>query len=389
MTGQHEIAGNIPLFRYCGVWKAIQRASSQTWKEDENGWEGRFPWGTVETGEEASKFGCWYDHIFHMANIVMTCWDYYTYTLDHEYLEKVYFVIKVCAKFYTRNSIYRDGDEYYIGKVTDMEELGVSVERAFMTTCAVIRCLQIEADAAGILEVDSDYARECRDISEHLKRNLPIENNMYVPYPHCKQRCISVFAGQYPYSVLSADDRAQLVSMDDYMKHEKFDNSIYGEAKKSSHWTTEWKVNAYVRMRLLNETEKELDRIVSLCGPFGEAAEVNELPKIYNRPWFMSAEGAILSAVVGMLVDRKFPNGDIFICPAMAPTDKKISFSLPVVGDITVCAKVEKKVLVECRVIGGENCRERLVNVTLPEWISFEGNTTSDRRTVIYKVEKN
>ena len=58
--------------------------------------------------------------------------------------------MRACAEFYLRHMVYRvEGGKTIIGRCTDWERLGSSVQNAYMTTCGVIRTLQVAAEAAG------------------------------------------------------------------------------------------------------------------------------------------------------------------------------------------------------------------------------------------------
>lgn len=69
----------------------------------------RYPWETVETCEEAAPPGFWCDHIFHMANISESAWDYYRFSANVEFLEKkAYPIIIACSEFYLKHTVYRN-----------------------------------------------------------------------------------------------------------------------------------------------------------------------------------------------------------------------------------------------------------------------------------------
>ena len=302
-------------------------------------------WFHWETGEadnfELAAEGNWLDHIFHIPLIGMGAFEYYEYSQNVQYLEEMYPMIRACAMFMTKKMVYRDGARTYIGKCTDLERLGSAVENPFMTACGVIQLLRCCSKAAGILGVDEDYAKECKETAEELCKNLPAENGMYVPHLCCNQKSIAVFAGKFPFNVLADEDSRMLNAWDDFEKNGRAYGNMYPVGNNISPWYAGWKALGYARAKLTEKAYDSLQQAYPSAGVFGELFEINEAD-VCLRPWFATAAGIFVSAVNDMLLqcDEK----TIHILPAF-PHDVDVSFKLAAKGGITVEAEVKSEKL--------------------------------------------
>ena len=189
-----ELAKRVPTYRLktC-LPTAIRRASDcHVTADTEN--MARFHWESGEYGNlELAPDGNWIDHIFHLPLVGMGAFEYYEYSGDEVFLSECYPMIRASAKFMTKYMIYQDGERLYVGKCTDLERLGSSIENPFMTCCGAIKLLECCAKAAQILKIDEEYAKECAFVAKKLYDSLPVENGKFVPHLKCKQKSIAVF----------------------------------------------------------------------------------------------------------------------------------------------------------------------------------------------------
>ena len=344
-ANQKALAKRVPVFRsdVC-LPKAIRR---QTFKSEE---QARFTWETSEYGEEISPNGFWYDHVFHMAVIALGAFEYYEYSRDRDFLEHCYRMIRACAKFYTLHMVYRDGDRVYIGKCTDLERMGPSVENAFMTSCGVIRTLEVTAKAAEILEIDTEYRKECLDLAKRLRQSLPVENEMYVPYLGCPQKSIAVFACKYPFNVLDDSDTRMLDAWKDFLENGAAYGNMYSAGSSISSWYAGWQAVAFARAHRGEQAYECLKKVYESMGVFNEMFEINE-PQKRITPWFTTASGVFLSVVNDMLVESDGETVNILpACPL-----KDVSFKLAVKGGIVLEVEIRDGVLIKAQIIEGSS----------------------------------
>jgi len=337
-----ELAKRVPEFRLniC-LPSAILRQTSITDPQ------ARFCWLTGEHGEELAKVGYWMDHVFHMAVIALGAYEYYEFTHDIEFLKQCYPMIRACAKFYTLNMIYDRGDGKYIGKCTDLERLGSSIENPFMTSCGIIKTLEITAAAADVLDTDHKYRDECIMLASELRKTLPADDEKYLPYVGANQKSIGVFAGKFPFNVLSADDPKMLAAWSDFLDNGAAYGNMYNMGKQLSPWYACWQAEGFARIKNGDMAYAFLKQAYASVGVFSEMFEINE-PAVRLRPWFTTASGIFLSTVNEMLVQSDGEN--IELLPAFPISD--VQFKLAVKGGAVLEAEIHNGELIKAELTG-------------------------------------
>ncbi len=326
LSGRTEMAKRVPTFRstVC-LEKAVARVTSLGNEQV------RFPWETNEYGDECSRPGFWFEHVFHMSLAALGAYQYYLFSRDKEFLGRCYRMIRGCAKFFTLHMLYRDGERVYLGKCTDLERLGSSVENAFMSQCGAIATLEACADASELLGIDEEYRAECRALCIKLRESLPTDGEKYIPY-HGEQKSVGVFAGKFPFDVLPASDEKLMAAWRDFTVNERDYGNMYKGGVRTSPWYACWKAEGYARCGMAKEAYASLAQCFEETGVFRELFEICE-PGILSRPWFTTANGIFLSAVCEMLI--KSDEKNIVLLPAFPRKDTdEFRLKLAVFGGI-------------------------------------------------------
>jgi len=308
----------------------------------------RFYWQTSELGHNIGTPGFWDEHICQMALVALGAYEYYEYTGDKSFLSESYRMIRACACFFTRNSIYKDGDQYYVGVCTDLERMGPYIKNPFLTACSIIRTLECFVLSVDILGVDDkEYRDECEFLSRRLRASLPQNDEMYIPYNNAMEKNVSVFAGKYPFNVLHNNDTKMFAAWEDFIQNEEEYGNCYNVGKGVSSWYAAWKANAFARAHMAERAYECVEQAVKNTGVFNEMFEINQQSVRY-RPWFTTAAGVAMTAINAMLVQS---DGEtIEILPAYPIKDGDISFRLAVKGNATIDVEIKKGELVRALV---------------------------------------
>jgi hypothetical protein len=334
LTSNHlELARRVPEFRFQGLDRAYMRASRYGKTLFKGG--ARYPWETVETGEEAAPSGFWLDHIFHMAHIALSSWHYYQFSNDLDFLRtKGYPVIKACAAFFLYQSVYTVADgRTIIGRCTDLERLGSAVENDYMTTCSAIATLQAADRAAGLLGIDAELAHQWQDAAAALKEHLPHDDTQYIPFPGCDQKSVAVLSGLFPYGVIPPEDIKQRRAILDFCEDESAFGNMYPVGKSVCTWYAAWKAIVFARLSDGERAYAATRQGADTAGCFSEIYEINE-PAVSIKPWFSTAAGTYLQGVNEMLIQAD--DKAIHIAPAVPEHWRSFSFSLPCIGGCLV-----------------------------------------------------
>ncbi len=359
-SGHFDAARKIPEYRFSLLNAAKDRAHRYF---GQNSSGGRWAWQTVEDGSEMATPGFWIEHIFHLAHITLSAWYYYLFSGDEHFLqEKGYPVIKAAAEFYQIQAVYKISDDrYIIGKCTDLERLGPARENAFMTTCGVIATFDAAVAAAEKLHVDSSQVKEWSFLAEKLRQSLPVEDGRYVPYPKCDQKSIAVFAGTFPYHVLTKDDPCQKSAMSDYLENESEFGNMYPVGNSVCVWYAAWKGIARARMGDGAGVMSCLDQATGEVNCF---SEIFEIKNPAHHPWFTTAEGAYIQMLNESLLQSDDERIIVFDCGR-----SDYAFKLPAVGGITVEFAMCDSVVTALKITSPVAC-QRIVSV--PDGRSFE-----------------
>lgn len=333
-----QLAKRVPTYRLNNCLASAIRRASDCHRTADTEDMARFHWEAGENDKtELSPDGNWLDHVFHIPLVGIGAFEFFEYSWDKDFLKACYKMIRACAKFITKHMVYRDGERLYIGKCTDLERLGSSVENPFMTACGAIKLLKCCSKAASILNIDEEYARECEYIANKLYESLPKSGDMYTPHLGCKQKSIAVFAGKFPFDVLDKNDKKMLAAWEDFEANGAAYGNMYPTGKGISPWYACWKALGYARANMPDKAYDSLKQAYKSAGVFDEMFEINE-PEACQRPWFATAAGIFVAAVNEMLLQS---DGRVIKILPGFPDDSDVSFKLAAKGGVTVEAVIK------------------------------------------------
>ena len=351
MINDRKAAARIPQFRFNTLKNAITRTTNWSYSSG-----AKYPWQSDEEGFfECSSPGVWNDHIFHMGNIALEAWEYYRYTGDREFLQKVsYPVIRKCAEFFIRQSIYKvEGDKIIVGKCCDLERLGTARENAFLTTCSVICTLDIAVKAAEFLGEDKEFVEEWRTTAAALRKTLPSDGKKYIPFPGCPERSIGVFGGLYPYPVLPSDDQKQLEAIKDYTGSATEAGNMYPYGKNICTWYASWVANGMIRLGNAEKAVDYLQKASISTGAFDIIYEINEPGIFVSHPWCSAPPGCYVQGILELLCRSK--KDTLILCGGLEKLWKDVSFKLQAPDDLSVTLKIKQGNIEKLVIYAGKN----------------------------------
>lgn len=362
--GHLELARRCPEFRFSTLKTAKMRCGH--YGPDKGCYGARWCWESIEDGlNECAPQGFWLDHIFQQGTIARTAWTQYLFTDDMEYLRSVgYPVIKECARFFLANWVYENPDgSAYIGKCTDLERLGPSRDRPFMTTCAAVYALRAAADAADSLGVDREEAVRFREAASRLINGLPVSDGRYVPYLGSKDASVAVLAGLYPFPVFESTNSLQANAAWHFIRHGRQSGNMYPFGKGTCPW---YAAKMSISMSLLggrSEPYKWLNEASLEQGLFGEMYEINE-PGHRLTPWFATASGCAIEAVNTMMLANV--DGELRIGAAVPSAWRDYAFRLPAYGGLIVECEMSSGKIRRVSVVHRLG-RKKMVRLVLPD----------------------
>lgn len=342
-------SGHFDVARRCPDW----RHAVMPWAEKRQGYYqkpgkygARWMWMSLEDGDiDVAGIGFWMDHIFAMGTIARSAWTQWQYSGDRGWLAaKGYPVIRNCALFFRNNWVVEEGDGVArIGRCTDLERLGPSRDRAFMTTCGAIYAMRAAADAAAILSTNREESIDFRAAADRLEKGLPVskDGTRYVAYENCEEESVGTLAGLYPFPIFGAGNARQTVAARHFLAAGKSAGNMYPMGKKVCPWYAGKMAASLVALGDRSEPYRWLSEAAGAQGLFGETWEINE-PGLRIHPWFTTASGTCAYALAQMLLAEI--DGVLHIAPGVPTAWKDYSFTLPAPNGVWV----------DCEVKGGE-----------------------------------
>ena len=306
-------AGHFDVARRCLDWRqaviplALKRQSHYN---APGKYGARWLWMSLEDGDvETAGIGFWMDHIFAMGTIAKSAWTQYLYSGDRAYLEKTgYQIVQECARFYRNNWILEDGEKAYVGRCTDLERLGPSRDKAFLSTCSAIYALHVAAEACEILKTNLVEAADFRATATRLEKGLPTspDGTRYVAYENCTEESVGTLGGLYPFPLYDASNARQAEAARHFVRAGQAAGNMYPMGNKVCPWYAAKMSAAMTALGDRVEPCRWLSEAAGAIGLFGETWEINE-PGLRIHPWFTTASGNCVFAVNEMLLKGTVP----------------------------------------------------------------------------------
>lgn len=307
-AGHFTVARRCPDWRLAVMGHALKRQSHYSQRGK---YGARWLWMSLEDGDcETAGIGFWMDHIFAMGTIARSAWTQYTYSGDRHYLKDVgYPIVLECARFYRNNWIFEEGDgRAHIGRCTDLERLGPSRDRGFLTTCSAVYAMRVAAEAADLLGVDTDEAADFRAAADRLVKGMPLsaDGTRYVAYEGCKEESVGTLGGLYPFPIFNGGNERQRNAAWHFIREGKSAGNMYPMGNKVCPWYAAKMSASMTELGDRNEPGRWLEEAAGAIGVFGETWEINE-PGLRIHPWFATASGNCVFAINEMLVKGAVP----------------------------------------------------------------------------------
>ena len=368
-AGHFDVAQRSPDWRFAVMDWALKR---QGYYQKPGKYGARWMWMSLEDGDiDVAGIGFWQDHIFAMGTIARSAWTQYRYSRNLAWLAaKGYPIIRNCALFYRNNWVFEDGNGVaHIGRCTDLERLGPSRDRAFLTTCGAIYALRAAADAAGLLSTNAVESADFRAVADRLVKGLPVsaDGTRYVAYEGCTEESVGTLGGLYPFPVFSSSDTLQANAARHFIAQGRAAGNMYPMGSKVCPWYAGKMAASMIVLGDRQEPYRWLSEAASAQGLFGETWEINE-PGVRFHPWFTTASGMCAYALAQMLVAEI--DGTLHIAPGVPEEWKDYAFSLP----------SSTGVWVDCEVRDGR--LEKLA------FRSLDGGSASGKVPFVFKNEK-
>lgn len=360
-----DISRRAPEFRKSLLKRAVSRTKDTGC---------RWVWETMEDGTEGTPTGFWEDHVFHMSHVATAAWTQFQFTNDLEYLRNTaYPILLESSRFFKFHQLYTHPDgSVTFGKCTDLERLGPGIENPFFSSCGAIFTFECTVEAAKILGIEDEQTASFAEAASALRKTLPNNGEMYVPYLGCKENSVAVTTGMYPYPVLSTDDKLERAAIDHFYEERYSAGNMYKMGSGLCPWYASWIASALSNYGERTKSLKLLKEAASQIGYFAEHFEINEA-EVVMRPWFTTAAGNYVNALNQTLLLNRAD--EVFVCYSAPVEWKDYSFTLPCYGNMLCTVEVRNGQISKCLFTVNDTklpCVEKTIHI--PAYLINEKN---------------
>lgn len=307
-----------------------------------------YAWEATEDGRESSPIGQWVDERYTHGEISEHTWRYYLYTGDKKSLEEFYPFLKGNVEWLIYDVLREDANgNLSLRPVVSIIEHVYPAINCMYTVSAFTRALQIAARAASILGKDEKQAEEWLQLSERIKKLMPIDkkNNVYMASKNIDDPIGVAHLGSiYPFAVdIDSDVARNTLRKAVQYYHDSKQQRTTDLVLSTTTWI--WGLSNLANTCFMaGEAEKGYDILKDAKHTIGSFMTP---PEHWNKqdgaylPWHTTGSGSYVAAVNGMFVQGYDEEGAILFA-AISPELKNNSFTRLLASQgVSVSGKME------------------------------------------------
>jgi hypothetical protein len=197
-----ELAERMPYFRLTTLPRAQKRACARG---------ALYPWSSTEDGEERDPNGLWLTERFHLGQFAVCIHTLWLYEKNLIQLEDLYPVLRETARYFEMNMLEFDTE----GKIgtrpcVDFDESVGAVKNGPFTLSAAIFTLRAAADAADLLNRDTERSRRWRELADALIPSfITTTDGVMFGIPDGKPLHYSILGPIFPFRLEVGTERAR------------------------------------------------------------------------------------------------------------------------------------------------------------------------------------
>jgi hypothetical protein len=308
----------------------------------------KWDWEITQDGRKAygallhQKF-----QIHNNASYANQIWGYYQFTQDEAMLREFYPILEGLAQFYLNCIVEETERGFEIGYQVGVHESPVKVRNDGTNLAGTIAILQHCADAARILDQETDFTRRCAEVAGGLHKTMDsLYNGRYFKASEESDDLnMSSIAPIYPMQAIPIRDPRAVSTAEVFIERNRRFLSGYDGKDQEFPWSTgilatilAWQGDGERAWRVIQATRP------TIC-IFGGMAEVMENHE-WNMQYFGTAQAAVCTAIHQLLL-QSFDGIHIF--PALPAAWTSVEFENLLADGLTVSARRDEQKVV-CRV---------------------------------------
>ena len=370
-AAQNRLSGGLPVNNLRRTWSShlfwdsyfIQRALLEANRVDESRQACRFFQRTLDHAHRHAweEFGSrglkwdWeithdgrkaYGTLLHMkfqvhnnASYSNELWQHYLFTQDFSYLLEVYPILEGLATFFIEAIVEKTARGWETGPLVGSTESSIKVKNEGLSLAGTIVILEHCAEAARLLDLETDFTLHCREVAAGLRQTLKLLFNgkYFVSVEGASNLNFSSIGIIYPMKVIPFDDWRAILTTTAILVE---DTRRY---LSSHHYSFPWSWGVLgTILAYQGEAEIAWEAIqntrATIC-QFGGMSEVME-DNLWNMQYFCTAQGAVVTAIHSLLLQNN--EGGVEIFPALPADWQSCSYTRLLGAGLEVSASYDR-----------------------------------------------
>lgn len=262
----------------------------------------------------SSRWGVW-----PMASgwLCVMLWDYYRYTLDKEYLKRIYPVMSGAGEFYKHLLSFMDG-EYILSPATSPENAYIGEDgqcytidySTAMTQEILYDLFSALSKAEKILGLDDEYSKICSKLRKPRIQSDGTLCEWYSEHPdsETRHRHISHLYGLFPSNQFNEEQKKAC------------ERSLVERGDEGTGWSMAWKINLWARLRGGEHSLKLLNNQLKLVDSECETTDSTggSYPNLFcaHPPFQIDGNFGAANGIIEMLIQIDNEGNPIYL-PAL------------------------------------------------------------------------
>jgi hypothetical protein len=368
-AAQNRESGGLPVNNLRRTWSShvfwdsyfIQRALLESNRLAESLEACRFFQRTLEHARRHAReeFGCnglkwdWeithdgrkaYGTLLHMkfqahnnASYANEIWQYFQFTQDLAFLADFLPILEGLATFFMEGIIEKTDRGWEIGPLVGVHESPIKVKNEGISLAGTIVILEHYANAARVLDVETDFSRRCVEVAAGLRKTLDLLFNgkYFVSAEGATNINMSSMAGIYPMGVIPFNDPRALQTSQALIEHWFHEP----HKRRESPWANGVLATILARQGNAGAAWDAIQNTRAAICQFGGMTEVME-DNNWNMQYFGTAQAAVATAIHSLLLQSS--EDIISLFPALPNDWQACSFSRLLAPGLEVSASYDK-----------------------------------------------
>lgn len=303
-----------------------------------------YGWAVGYDGIDPAASGA--NQVHYNGDIALSCWLFYEYALDTDYLRKIFPVMKETIDFLISAYVETCPDGIRVKPCETLDESSQERVGDTWTTALIIIGIENIKKAAGLINEPVDTQAYCR-VQKGLMASLKKNCDAGVLYSHAGRGDLNagsvlsmLFLGKY-----TPENTNWKKTYHAYLSSVIEDAGIgWGHSSRMRCSIFPWAelmTAVFLAQRNDARAAQHIKRAMGATNSFGGFAEYIWAHGLISRQWYVSAHGTFLWAISEMLVSAR--ENDIILFPGIAPEWKNLSFEgLALPGNIRISAVMKQ-----------------------------------------------